>query len=170
MCSTLRCYRQSKKKYNKKWNRPCHLSREDKFGAFETSIKYKNCAPIIKSNVLITKDFRWCSIDRFQYYNIFYAFFQHGSFQWTLLYERFFFSLFWVFISVSITSVSCFYFLLPYLKKTLTWMLCSIAPRTHIHVQTKYRIYYLISLSFAVTQFSLHILVAINEMQSKRQW
>lgn len=28
-----------KKNYNKKWNRPCHLSREDKFGAFETSIK-----------------------------------------------------------------------------------------------------------------------------------
>lgn len=35
---------------------------------------------------------------------------------------------------------------------------------------SKSRIYYLISLSFAVTQFSLHILVTINEMQSKWQW
>lgn len=67
--------------------------------------------------MLITKDFRWCSIDRFQYYNIFYALF----FNMVHFNERCFmsdiFSLFLGFISVSITSVSCFYFLLPYLKK-----------------------------------------------------
>lgn len=98
--------------------------------------------------------------------------------EWTLLYERFFFSLFWVFISVSITSVSVLLFSFTLLKKKPEHECFVRSPRvlmyTCIHVQTvevsKSRIYYLISLSFAVTQVSLHILVSINEMQSKWQW
>lgn len=124
---------------------------------------YKRLSMVFDRKILILQHFL-CS------------FFQHGSF----LNERCFmndfsFSLFWVFISVSITSVSVLLFSFTLLKKNPNMNALFDRPAySCIHVQTvevsKSRIYYLISLSFAVTQVSLHILVSINEMQSKWQW